>query len=78
VLPNLRFPREFGLVFFCGFAGFLKAGELLVFGLVLIKICLFFGIVFCSFLYYGLLFFKFYGHFALSIYCKTEFVPVFV
>jgi len=41
VLPTLRFSREFGLVF-CQVAGFLKTCVLLVFGLVLFEICLFF------------------------------------
>jgi len=58
VLPALRFSREFGLVF-CGVAFFLKTCGLLVFRLVLIEICLFFGLVFtdfsfadCFFLYF--------------------------
>ena len=41
VLPTSRFSREFDLIF-CQVAGFLKTCVLLVFGLVLFEICLFF------------------------------------
>ena len=42
MLQTLRFSNEFGLTF-CGVAGFLRTCGLLVFGLVLIEICLFFS-----------------------------------
>jgi len=51
---------------------------LLVFGLVLIKICLFFRLVFSDFCIADCSFINFHGHFALSIYCKTTFGRVFV
>jgi len=54
VLPTLQFSCEFGFVFFVN----LKACGLLVFGLVFIKICLFFGLVFCRYLHCGLLFYQ--------------------
>jgi len=54
--------------FFCGVAVFLKTCGLLVFGLVLIEICLFFKLAVYRFLFCGLLFFKFYGTFSVSIY----------
>ena len=61
------FPTNLGL-FYCGFA-------LETFGfLVLIKICLFFY----KFLFCGVLFFKFDGTFAVSIYYTTKFRRVFV
>jgi len=41
----------------------LKTCGLLVFGLVLIEICLFFGLVFCRFLFCGLPFFQILWHF---------------
>jgi len=62
------FPRNW-TCFFVELRVFLKACGLLVFGLVVNEICLLFGLVFCRFLFCGLLFFKFYGTFALSIYC---------
>jgi len=43
VLPTLRFSRKFGLVFLW-ICGFFKTCGLLVFGLVLIEFCLFFGL----------------------------------
>jgi len=42
VLPTLRFSREFGLIF-CGVAVLLKTCGLLVFGFVLVEICLFYA-----------------------------------
>ena len=57
VLPTLRFSRKFRLVFFVEV--FLKTCGLLV----LIEICLFFGLVFCRFLFCGLLFFQILWHF---------------
>jgi len=58
------FPVNLGL-FFCGIAFFLKTCGLLVFGLVLIEICLFFA----DFCYVDCLFFKLYGIFSVLIYC---------
>jgi len=58
VLPTLRLSHEFGLVFFVYLRVFLKTCGLLVFGLVLIKFCLFFLACFFRFLYCGLLFFQ--------------------
>jgi len=43
VLPTLRFSRKFGLVFLWSCRFFLRTYGLLVFGLVLIEICLFFA-----------------------------------
>jgi len=64
MLPILRFSREFGLDF-CGFAIFLKTFGLLVFGLVSIKICLFFGLAFLQIsVWWVAFFFKYYGTFA--------------
>jgi len=54
------FPANLGL-FFVELRVFLKTCGLLVFGLVLVEICLFFGLVFCRFQFCRLLFFKFYG-----------------
>jgi len=51
------FPANLGLLF-CGIAGFLKACGLLVLGLILIEIRLFFGVVFRRFLFCGLLCFQ--------------------
>jgi len=48
-VANFPVSREFGLVF-CGIAVFLMTCGLLVFGLVLIEICLFFWVCFCRFL----------------------------
>jgi len=62
-----RFPANLGL-FLLWIAGFLKTCGLLVFGLVLINICLFF----CKFLFCGLPFFQILRHFCSSIYCKTK------
>jgi len=73
VLPILRFFREFGLDFLW-ICVFLKTCGLLVFGLVLIKICLFYA----DFCIADCFFIKLHGHFALSIYCKTKFWRVFV
>jgi len=61
-LPTLRFSREFWLVF-CGVAVFLKTCGLLVSGVVLNEICLFFGLVFRRFLFCGLPFFQILWHF---------------
>ena len=77
VLPALRFSREFGLVV-CVFAFFLKTYGLLVFGVLLIEICLFFGLVFCRFLFWDCFLFKFCGTFAVSIYCLWHIGRVFV
>ena len=63
VLPTLRFSRQFGLVFFVDLLVFLKTCGLLVFGLVFTEFCSFFGLVFCRFLFCGLLCFKFDGNF---------------
>ena len=52
------FPANSGLCF-CGVAFFLRTCGLLVFGLVLIEICLFFGLVFRRFFFCGLLFWNF-------------------
>jgi len=71
------FPRIW-VCFFCGFAVFWGDCGLLVFGFVLIEICLFFGLVFRRFLFCGLLFFKFYGTFAVSIYCVRHIGRVFM
>jgi len=72
------FPRIWAC-FFCGVAGFLKTCRLLVFGLVLIEISLFFGLVFCRFLLCGLFFFSnFYGIFTVAIYCERHIGRVFV
>ena len=57
------FPINLGL-FFWGVACFLKASGLLVFGLVVIEIFLFFGLVFCRFLFCGLFFFQILWHFS--------------
>jgi len=47
---------------------FLEACGLLVFGLVLIEICVFFGLVFCRFVLRIVFFSNFNGIFAASIY----------
>jgi len=62
VLPTLRFSREFGLVFFW-ICWFFEDLQVACFWLVLIKICLFFELVFCRFLFCGLLFFRILWHF---------------
>jgi len=62
VLPALRFSREFGFVFLWSCV-FFKTCRLLVFGLVLIEICLIFGLVFFRFLLCRLLFFQILWHF---------------
>ena len=51
---------------FCGVAGFFRACGLLV----LIEICLFFGLDFFQIFVLRLLFFKFYGTFAVSVSAK--------
>jgi len=56
------FPTNLGL-FFCGVAGFLKTCGLLVFGLVLTEICLFFRVFFADFCFSDCFFFNFYGNF---------------
>jgi len=61
------FPANLGL-FFVKLRVFLDL-RVAFFGLVLIEICLFFGLVLYRFLFCGLLFFKFYGTFAVSMYC---------
>jgi len=67
------FPTNLGL-FFVDLRGFLKTFRLLVFGLVLIKIYSFFGLVFCRCLQIADCFFiKFHGQFPLSIYFKMKF-----
>jgi len=58
VLPTSRFSREFGLVV-CQVAGFLNTCKLLVIGLVLFEICLFFS----KFVFWRLLFFQILWHF---------------
>jgi len=58
-------------LFFCGFAGFFEDLRVACFGAFLIKIDFFLKIFVC-----GLL--KFYGTFAVSIYCKTKFGRIFV
>ena len=63
VLPTLRFSREFGLVF-CRVARFLKTYGLLVFGLVLIEICLFLELFSAGLCFADCFLFKFYGTFA--------------
>ena len=71
------FP-EFGLGF-CGVADFLKTCGLLNFGLVSYESCLFFGLVFCRFLFCGVLFSNFMAFLLFqSIYCITQFGRVFV
>ena len=55
-------PAKLGL-FCCGVAFFLKTCWLLVFGLVLIEICLFFGFLFCRVLICRLLFSQILWHF---------------
>jgi len=69
VLPTLRFSSEFGLVplWICVF---FKTGVLLALSLFWLKLACFADFV-C-----GLL--KFYGTFAVSIYCKRKFGRVFV
>ena len=52
------FPANLGLCF-RGFAVFFKTSGLVAFGLVSIKICLFFGLIFCRFLFCGLFFSNF-------------------
>jgi len=64
------FPANLGL-FFCGFAVFFEDLRVACFGAFLIKIDFFLKIFVC-----GLL--KFYGTFAVSIYCKTKFGRIFV
>ena len=49
--------------FFVDLLVFLKTCGLLVFGLVFTEFCSFFGLVFCRFLFCGLLCFKFDGNF---------------
>ena len=56
------FPRTW-LVFLWICVFFLKTWALLVFGLVLIEICLFFGLAFCRFLFLRLLFNQILWHF---------------
>jgi len=59
LLPTLLFSREFGLVFFVELRFFLKTCGLLVFGLILIEICLFFtdfSFADCFFSYFMALF----------------------
>jgi len=63
VLPTLRFSREFALVFLWSCGLFLKTCGLLVYGIILIEICLFFGLAFCRFLFCRLLFFQILWHF---------------
>jgi len=67
------FPANLGL-FFCGVAVFLKACGLLLFRLVSIDICLFFGLFFCRFMFCGLFFLNICGTFAVSIFCKKYWV----
>ena len=64
VLPTLQFSHVFGLVFFCGFAFFLKTCGLLV----LFKICLFF----VDFCFADCFFFKFQGISALQFTAKQN------
>jgi len=63
MLPTLRFSREFALVFFVELLVFLNACGLLLFRLVSIYICLFFGLFFCRFMFCGLFFFQYLWHF---------------
>ena len=55
--------------FFVELRFFLKTCGLLVFGLVLIENCCFFGLVFADFCFADCFFFKCDGTFAVSIYC---------
>ena len=74
-VANLAFFPRIWACFFVDLRGFLKTCGLLV----LIKICLVFGLVFCRFLYCGLLFYKFYGYFSFSTcYCKTKFGLIYM
>jgi len=57
------FPANLGL-FFCGVAFFFKTCGLLVFGLVLIEICLFFGLVFADICFADCFFFQISWHFS--------------
>ena len=73
VLPTLRYPAIWAC-FFVKLRFFLKTCGLLVFGLVLIEICFFFA----DFCFADCFFFKFYGTFAVSIYCWKHIGRVFV
>jgi len=73
VLLTLRFPANLGL-FFCGVAGFFEDLWVACFWNCFCWNLL----VFCIFLFYGLLFFKFYGTFVVWIYCKKHMGRVFV
>jgi len=62
-VANLKvFPRVWAC-FFVELRFFFKTCGLLIFGLALIEICLFFGLVFCRFMFCGLLFFLILWHF---------------
>jgi len=52
---------------------FLMTCDLLVFGLVLIEICLFFGLVIMQISVLWIAFFKFYGTFSVLIYFYRKF-----
>ena len=56
------FPANLGL-FFCGVAGCFEDLRVACFWACLIEICLFFGLVFCRFLFFRLLLFQIFWHF---------------
>ena len=60
---NLAVFPQIWACFFVELRFFLKTCGLLVFGLVLIEICVFFGLVFCRFLFCRLPFFQILWHF---------------
>jgi len=82
VLPTLGFSREFGLVCLWNCV-FFKTWGLLVFGLILIEIHLFYGLVFRRFLFCGLLFFQVLWHFCcynllLKAYCACFYTNLLI